>query len=133
MRFPGEPMPLMMRKSGTSRFAYRFMDAGLFVLLFSLVLASEGYAQEVTPHQGEVVTPLSDLLKEAEQNNPQIRAARQGWEAAKQVPSQGNCGSKVRWRSEMLTLRSSTTNPCVSRSSPESKRHTSSSPICPRR
>src|SRR5712675_304599 len=88
MRFPGEPMPLMMRKSGTSRFAYRFMDASLFVLLFSLVLASEGYAQEVTPHQGEVVTPLSDLLKEAEQNNPQIRAARQGWEAAKQVPSQ---------------------------------------------
>src|SRR6267143_5695054 len=88
MRFPGEPMPLMMRKSGTSRFAYRFMDASLFVLLFSLVLASEGYAQEVTPHQGEVVTSLQDLLKEAEQNNPQIRAARQGWQAAKQIPSQ---------------------------------------------
>src|SRR5712672_650558 len=88
MRFPGEPMPLMMRKSGTSRFPYRFMEASVFVLLFSLVLASEGYAQEVTPHQGEVVTPLPDLLKEAEQNNPQIRAARQGWEAAKQVPSQ---------------------------------------------
>jgi len=64
------------------------MEASLFVLLFSLVLASEGYAQEVTPHQEEVVTPLPDLLKEAEQNNPQIRAARQGWEAAKQVPSQ---------------------------------------------
>src|SRR5712675_1795660 len=88
MRFPGEPMPLMMRKSGTGRFPYRFMQASLFVLLFSLVLASVGYAQEVTPHQGEVVTPLPDLLKEAEQNNPQIRAARQGWEAAKQVPSQ---------------------------------------------
>src|SRR5258708_10374601 len=97
MRFPGEPMPLMMRKSGTSRFPYRLMEASLFVLLFSLVLSSEGYAQEVTPHQGEVVTPLPDLLvvtplpdllKEAEQNNPQIRAARQGWEAAKQVPSQ---------------------------------------------
>jgi len=64
------------------------MEGSLFVLLFSLVLASEGYAQEVTPHQGEVVTPLPDLLKETEQNNPQIRAARQGWEAAKQVPSQ---------------------------------------------
>ncbi len=81
-------MPLMMRKSGTSRSPYRFREASLFVLLFSLVLASEGYAQEVTPHQGEVVTPLPDLLKEAEQNSPQIRAARQGWEAAKQVPSQ---------------------------------------------
>src|SRR6266404_1534841 len=86
--FQEKPMPLMMRKSGTGRFPYRFMEASLFVLLFSLVLASEGYAQEVMPHQGEVVTPLSDLLKEAEQNNPQIRAARQGWEAAKQVPSQ---------------------------------------------
>jgi len=64
------------------------MEASLFVLLFSLVLAGEGYAQEVTPHQGEVVTPLPDLLKEAERTNPQIRAARQGWEAAKQVPSQ---------------------------------------------
>jgi cobalt-zinc-cadmium efflux system outer membrane protein len=34
------------------------------------------------------VTSLQDLLTEAEQNNPQIRAARQGWEARKQVPSQ---------------------------------------------
>jgi outer membrane protein TolC len=31
---------------------------------------------------------LKDLLEEAEQNNPQIQAARQGWQAAKQVPSQ---------------------------------------------
>src|SRR5882762_7471526 len=86
--FQEKPMSLMTRKRGTSRFQYRFIEGSLSVLLFSLVLASEGYAQEVTPHQGEVVTPLSDLLKEAEQNNPQIRAARQGWEAAKQVPSQ---------------------------------------------
>ena len=35
-----------------------------------------------------VATSLQDLLTEAEQNNPQIRAARQGWQAAKQVPSQ---------------------------------------------
>jgi outer membrane protein, heavy metal efflux system len=34
------------------------------------------------------VTSLQDLLTEAEQNNPQIQAARQGWQAAKQVPSQ---------------------------------------------
>lgn len=31
---------------------------------------------------------LRDLLNEAERNNPQIRAAQQGWEAAKEVPSQ---------------------------------------------
>lgn len=34
------------------------------------------------------VTPLEGLLTEAEQNNPQIQAARQGWQAAKQVPTQ---------------------------------------------
>jgi cobalt-zinc-cadmium efflux system outer membrane protein len=39
-------------------------------------------------HVHQAVTPLNDLLNEAEQNNPQIAAARQGWEAAKQVPSQ---------------------------------------------
>jgi outer membrane protein TolC len=33
-------------------------------------------------------TPLSDLLAEAEKNNPQIEAARQGWQAARQVPTQ---------------------------------------------
>ncbi|HKV63297.1 MAG TPA: TolC family protein [Candidatus Acidoferrum sp.] len=40
------------------------------------------------PVQSQTVTPLQDLLIEAEQNNPQIQAARQGWQAAKQVPSQ---------------------------------------------
>jgi cobalt-zinc-cadmium efflux system outer membrane protein len=39
-------------------------------------------------HTHQAVTPLRDLLNEAEQNNPQIAAAKQGWEAAKQVPSQ---------------------------------------------
>src|ERR1700676_1993884 len=39
-------------------------------------------------HLHQAVTPLRDLLNEAEQNNPQIAAARQGWEAAKQIPSQ---------------------------------------------
>ena len=39
-------------------------------------------------HVHETVTTLIDLLNEAEQNNPQIAAARHGWEAAKQIPSQ---------------------------------------------
>ncbi len=39
------------------------------------------------PHS-EAVAALQDLLTEAEQNNPQIQAVRQGWQAAKQVPSQ---------------------------------------------
>jgi outer membrane protein TolC len=33
-------------------------------------------------------TPLSSLLQEATQNNPDIRAARAAWQAAAQVPSQ---------------------------------------------
>ena len=39
-------------------------------------------------HAHQAVTPLRDLLNEAELNNPQIEAAKQGWEVAKQVPSQ---------------------------------------------
>ena len=33
-------------------------------------------------------TPLSDLLREAGQNNPQIRAAQEGTQAAREVPAQ---------------------------------------------
>lgn len=33
-------------------------------------------------------TQLADLLAEAEKNNPQIQAARHGWQSAKQIPSQ---------------------------------------------
>lgn len=36
----------------------------------------------------KTVTSLQDLLNEAERNNPQIQAVREGWQAAKQVPSQ---------------------------------------------
>jgi outer membrane protein, heavy metal efflux system len=39
-------------------------------------------------HVHQAVTPLRDLLAEGEQNNPQIAAARHGWESAKQIPSQ---------------------------------------------
>jgi outer membrane protein, heavy metal efflux system len=43
-------------------------------------------AQEMrSPGQSE---KLADLITEAERNNPQIAAARHGWEAAKQIPSQ---------------------------------------------
>ncbi len=33
-------------------------------------------------------TRLADLLAEAEKNNPQIQAARHGWQSAKQIPTQ---------------------------------------------
>jgi outer membrane protein TolC len=58
------------------------------VILLSVVLAGNTLAQESVPSHAGTVTPLSDLLAEAEKNNPQLEAARQGWQAAKQVPSQ---------------------------------------------
>jgi cobalt-zinc-cadmium efflux system outer membrane protein len=45
-------------------------------------------AQGEQHNHSEAITPLRDVLDEAEKNNPQIHAARQGWDAAKQVPSQ---------------------------------------------
>jgi cobalt-zinc-cadmium efflux system outer membrane protein len=70
------------------------------VLLAFFAQAPRAFAQEqiggsvqVAPLRQErtqsgTVAPLQDLLAEAEQNNPQIQVARQGWQAAKQVPSQ---------------------------------------------
>jgi outer membrane protein, heavy metal efflux system len=66
------------------------------VLVLSLGAFAQGQSSQldeaVLPAQehahSEPSTSLQDLLKEAERNNPQIKAARQGWEAAKQVPSQ---------------------------------------------
>ena len=70
---------------------------GLLLLFFAsmpgtLAQNSTAYAvrTESLQHQEgpEARSSLQDLLVEAEANNPQIRAARQGWDAAKQVPSQ---------------------------------------------
>jgi outer membrane protein, heavy metal efflux system len=44
--------------------------------------------QPAQAQPAKAATPLSQLVKEAEQNNPQILAARGGWQAATQVPSQ---------------------------------------------
>jgi cobalt-zinc-cadmium efflux system outer membrane protein len=68
------------------------------VLLGFFAHAPEAFAQEQTGGSNQVASPsqqhphsgpitLADLLTEAEENNPQIRAAHQGWEAGKQVPS----------------------------------------------
>lgn len=74
------------------------MQRVLVVLLF--VSATGAFGQEQvggsvemasSPQEhahSETVIPLQDLLNEAERNNPQIEAARQGWQSAKEVPSQ---------------------------------------------
>ncbi len=81
-------MLLTLRKNGTTRFLFRFIESSFLALLFPIVLVSVSFAQESRSHQTQAVTPLAELLQEAEQNNPQIHVAREGWQAAKQVPSQ---------------------------------------------
>src|SRR5713226_6041864 len=55
----------------------RAVEAGFLVLLFAPWLSAS-----------DQPTPLSALLEEATRNNPDILAARRGWQAATQVPSQ---------------------------------------------
>lgn len=61
---------------------------------YSLILASllflspyAGTRAQEAPPPGQPVK-LADLLAEAERSNPQIQAARHGWDSAKQVPTQ---------------------------------------------
>lgn len=65
-----------------------------FVLIVAFCFSSAAWGQDQSKmpaqeqaHSGQTASLLG-LLDEAERNNPQIRAARQNWEAAKQVPSQ---------------------------------------------
>ena len=60
----------------------------LYALWLFLIFAGRAVGQEAGPQHGATVTPLAELLDEAEKHNPQIDAARQGWQAAKQVPTQ---------------------------------------------
>jgi outer membrane protein, heavy metal efflux system len=58
------------------------------VLLLFSAFGGTAFSQEPATSHAGVATSLSELLAEAEKNNPQIAAARHGWEAAKQVPTQ---------------------------------------------
>ena len=62
----------------------------LAVCAFLLLPISErrAVAQEAAQPHSRATTPLSELLAEAEKNNPQIEEARQNWQVAKQVPTQ---------------------------------------------
>jgi outer membrane protein TolC len=55
---------------------------GVSLLAFA---APRARAQDAPVGEG---TKLTDLLTEAEKNNPQIQAARHGWQSAKQIPTQ---------------------------------------------
>jgi cobalt-zinc-cadmium efflux system outer membrane protein len=81
-------MSFRTRSIRTTRVLLRFITTILLALLFSVVLVGASFGQEPMPQHGQAATPLADILQEAEQNNPQIQAARQGWKAAQQVPTQ---------------------------------------------
>jgi cobalt-zinc-cadmium efflux system outer membrane protein len=76
------------RTNFAARLSCAVLSRRISVILLSVVLAAPVFAQESISSHAGTVTPLSDLLAEAEKNNPQIEAARQGWQAAKQVSTQ---------------------------------------------
>jgi len=61
---------------------------------YPLILTSLLFLSPLSVTRGQEAPPasqpvkLADLLAEAERSNPQIQAARHGWESAKQVPTQ---------------------------------------------
>jgi len=79
-------------------FAHRYLLFGILLIFLTNTAVAFGQGPidqpaQIEPLPGEhlhldTVASLQDLLTEAERNNPQIEAARQGWQAAKQVPSQ---------------------------------------------
>jgi len=77
-------MILHLRKGAPSH-----VRSAVCALAISALLAVPGLAQEAeAAHHAAKATPLSELLNEAEQNNPQIHAARLGTQAAKEMPAQ---------------------------------------------
>jgi cobalt-zinc-cadmium efflux system outer membrane protein len=81
-------MPLLVKRNTPPRRSGIRLARTLGALLLLAALGKDTFAQEPAPQHAHVITPLADLLQEAEKNNPQIEAARQGWQAAKQVPTQ---------------------------------------------
>jgi outer membrane protein, heavy metal efflux system len=80
-------MTLYLRKG--ARHAPCSIRSAVCALAVSFLLAAPGFAQEAeAAHHAAKATPLSELLREAEGNNPQIQSARLGTQAAKEMPAQ---------------------------------------------
>ena len=63
----------------------KFSSVWILVVLLLVFTAPSVRAQSSSAEQP---ITLADLLTEAEKNNPQIQAARHGWQSAKQIPTQ---------------------------------------------
>src|SRR5215469_7289198 len=86
--FRENTMSLFQCKSTPSRFFRARIFLAVSAVLVVPTLQERTVAQETQPEHGAAPTTLSELLMEAEKNNPQIEAARRNWQAAKQVPTQ---------------------------------------------
>lgn len=64
----------------------KFEYAAALALVLLVSATAQAHAQEAV--SATETTKLSDILAEAERNNPQIQAARREWDAAKQIPEQ---------------------------------------------
>jgi cobalt-zinc-cadmium efflux system outer membrane protein len=64
----------------------KFIFAALLASFLTLSAGPRSLAQESPPAHPSA--KLDDLLIEAERNNPQIQAARLGWDSTKQLPTQ---------------------------------------------
>jgi outer membrane protein, heavy metal efflux system len=73
------------KRNLTARLSRAVLSRSISALLLFPAVGGAAFAQEPAPTHAGTSTPLSELLAEAEKNNPQIEAARHGWEAAKQV------------------------------------------------
>jgi len=76
------------RTNFAARLSRAALSRSISALLLFAAFTGTTFAQELASSHPGIATPLSELLAEAEKNNPQIDAARHGWEAAKQVPTQ---------------------------------------------
>jgi hypothetical protein len=79
-------MPLLSKEKISPRRLRDTLGPTLCALLMFLLSGREAPAQEPVREHGPVVTPLAELLEEAEKNNPRIEATRQGWQAATHDP-----------------------------------------------
>jgi outer membrane protein, heavy metal efflux system len=76
---------------GSSRSS--LLSAAVLLLAVANSISIPARAAQASEHSPQArparaATPLSQLVREAEQNNPRVLAARRGWQAAAQVPSQ---------------------------------------------
>jgi len=81
-------MHRIIKRKMSPRIPREVLMPSLCALLLFSILGTRSLAQEPTPQHIQIVTPLADLLEEAEKNNPEIEAARRTWQAAKQLPTQ---------------------------------------------